>query len=55
MPDEQLLELKEKEILVTGGCGFIGSEITKQLSSIGANVTIIDNLSSGKEEYIKNF
>ena len=54
-PDEQLLELKEKEILVTGGCGFIGSEITKQLSSIGANVTIIDNLSSGKEEYIKNF
>ena len=53
--DEQLLELKEKEILVTGGCGFIGSEITKQLSSIGANVTIIDNLSSGKEEYIKNF
>ena len=25
------------------------------MSEIGANVTIIDNLSSGKEEYIKNF
>tara|TARA_B110000438_G_C15801194_1_gene645243 strand:+ start:306 stop:1304 length:999 start_codon:yes stop_codon:yes gene_type:complete len=47
--------LKGKEILLTGGCGFIGSEVTKQLSEIGANVTIIDNLSSGKEEYIKNF
>ena len=40
--------------MVTGGCGFIGSEVTKQLSNIGANVTIFDNLSSGKEEYIKN-
>lgn len=47
-------ELHGKEILITGGCGFIGSEITKQLSSIGAHVTILDNLSSGKEEYIAN-
>ena len=39
--------------MVTGGCGFIGSEITKQLSSIGARVTVFDNLSSGKEEYIE--
>ena len=46
--------LKNKQVLVTGGCGFIGSEITKQLSSIGAIVTILDNLSSGKEEYIQN-
>ena len=46
--------LKDKEILVTGGCGFIGSEITKQLSNLDSKVTIIDNLSSGKEEYIKN-
>jgi nucleoside-diphosphate-sugar epimerase len=44
--------LKDKEVLVTGGCGFIGSEITKQLSSLGARVTVFDNLSSGKEEYI---
>jgi len=45
--------LKNKEVLITGGCGFIGSEMVKQLSAIGANVTIIDNLSSGKEKYIE--
>jgi nucleoside-diphosphate-sugar epimerase len=44
--------LKGSEVLLTGGCGFIGSEVAKQLSSIGARVTIFDNLSSGKEEYI---
>lgn len=44
--------LKDKEVLLTGGCGFIGSEVTKQLSNIGARVTVFDNLSSGKEEYI---
>ena len=45
--------LSGREVLVTGGCGFIGSEVTKQLSTIGANVTVLDNLSSGKEEYIR--
>ena len=53
MTNSELSNLKNKEILVTGGCGFIGSEIVKQLSLAGANVTIIDNLSSGKEKYIQ--
>ena len=53
MTSNGLSILKNKEILVTGGCGFIGSEIVKQLSLIGANVTIIDNLSSGREKYIQ--
>ena len=53
MADNELSNLKNKEILVTGGCGFIGSEIVKQLSQIGASVTVIDNLSSGKEKYIQ--
>ena len=39
---------------MTGGCGFIGSEVTKQLSELDAKITIVDNLSSGKEEYIKD-
>ena len=52
-PDVSILE--NKEVLITGGCGFIGSEIVKQLSKIGANVTIIDNLSSGKKKYIEGF
>ena len=53
MTNNDLSVLKNKEILITGGCGFIGSEIVKQLSQIGASVTIIDNLSSGKEKYIQ--
>ena len=53
MANNDLLVLKNKEVLVTGGCGFIGSEIVKQLSQIGANVTVVDNLSSGKEKYIQ--
>ena len=53
MTSNELSSLKNKEILVTGGCGFIGSEIVKQLSQIGASITIIDNLSSGKEKYIQ--
>jgi len=46
--------LENAEVLVTGGCGFIGSEVTKQLSNSGAIVTVLDNLSSGKEAYIEN-
>jgi len=49
---EKLSDLQNKEILVTGGAGFIGSEVTKQLSNLGAKITVLDNLSSGKEQYI---
>ncbi len=34
--------------LVTGGAGFIGSNLTDQLISDGAEVLVIDDLSSGK-------
>ena len=37
---------------VTGGAGFIGSHLTKQLLKNGHNVIIIDNLHSGKKENI---
>ena len=40
---EILNELADKEVLLTGGCGFIGSEVTKQLSNLGSKITIIDN------------
>jgi UDP-glucose 4-epimerase len=36
--------------LVTGGAGFIGSHIAAKLLSQGAQVRILDNLSSGREE-----
>jgi len=34
-----------KNILITGGAGFIGANLTKNLVSKGYNVTILDNLS----------
>jgi len=43
--------------LVTGGAGFIGSHLTKKLVEEGQDITIIDNLKTGKEknlESIKN-
>jgi nucleoside-diphosphate-sugar epimerase len=36
--------------LVTGGAGFIGSNIVDELVRRGNQVTVLDNLSSGKEE-----
>jgi len=38
---------RDKKILVTGGCGFIGSSIVENLVAYGAHVTILDNLSTG--------
>jgi dTDP-glucose 4,6-dehydratase len=46
------LNFKERRILVTGGAGFIGSEVTSQLIKMGSNVTVLDNFSSGKKNYL---
>jgi len=40
---------KPKNILVTGGAGFIGSCLVNKLVEQGYNVVVIDNLSSGKK------
>ena len=40
--------------VVTGGAGFIGSNIVKKLVSRGDNVTVIDNLNTGKEENLES-
>ena len=34
-----------KNILITGGAGFIGSNLTIHLVKKGYNITILDNLS----------
>ena len=38
----------EKNVLVTGGASFIGSHLVDQLVSLSAEVTIADDLSTGK-------
>jgi len=45
-------KLKSKNILVTGGAGFIGSHLANRLIEQNNNVVIIDNLSSGRKENI---
>ena len=41
-----------KKVIVTGGAGFIGSHIVDKLISLGIEVIVLDNLSSGKKENI---
>tara|TARA_Y100001936_G_scaffold253570_1_gene319051 strand:+ start:922 stop:1914 length:993 start_codon:yes stop_codon:yes gene_type:complete len=47
------MNYKDKRILVTGGAGFIGSEVVSQLLKKNAMVTVLDNFSSGKKQYLK--
>lgn len=42
-----------RRVLVTGGAGFIGSNLVESLVMIGAKVFVIDNLSSGKIANLK--
>ena len=44
---------KQKErIIVTGGCGFIGSHLVDRLLKDGHEVMVVDNLCSGKKENV---
>ena len=40
--------------LVTGGCGFIGVNVVSRLTSQGARVRVLDDLSLGKREDIEH-
>jgi len=41
-------------VLVTGGAGFIGSHLTRLLFQAGAIVLVIDNLSTGRRENLRD-
>jgi len=48
------MEWTGKRVLVTGGAGFIGSHLAAKLLSLGAHVTVIDDLSAGDMERVPN-
>ena len=49
-----LEEVRSKNILVTGGAGFIGSHLCKALIDLDHNVICLDNLFTGSLENIKD-
>jgi len=49
-----MADLKGKKVLVTGGAGFIGFHLCNKLSQLTDDLTIYDDLSSGKMENVKD-
>lgn len=48
------MEKKKRQILVTGGAGFLGSHLCDALIKKGNNVTCVDNYYSGHQRNIKS-
>ena len=49
------IQLTKKKILVTGGAGFIGSNLTEALLKLNNEVICLDNFATGKKENITQF
>ncbi|MFV8281367.1 SDR family oxidoreductase [Christiangramia marina] len=47
--------MKSSKVLVTGGAGFIGSNLCEKLLEFGAEVTCLDNLATGHKHNIDPF
>ncbi|MGO1369361.1 SDR family oxidoreductase [Senegalia sp. (in: firmicutes)] len=46
---------KDSKFLVTGGAGFIGSNLVEKILELGYEVNVLDNFSTGKRENLKEF
>lgn len=46
---------KNRSVLVTGGAGFIGSNLVARLLCEGAAVRVVDNLERGQKQYLGTF
>ena len=51
--DEESGEYMKKDVLVTGGAGFIGSNLVRLLLSRGYAVRVLDNLTTGYQENLE--
>jgi len=49
-----MVEFNGKKVMVTGGAGFIGFHLSKALANLTDDLTIYDNLSSGKMENVRD-
>ena len=48
------MSAKGLKVFLTGGAGFIGNEVARQLVMQGANVTVVDNFINGKIENLED-
>lgn len=55
MTKQQINKLEKKQVLVTGGAGFIGSNLCEFLLNYNISVVCLDNFSTGKKNNIISF
>lgn len=54
LPNDLAAQVKGARFLVTGGAGFIGSQLAEAILAAGASVRVLDNFFSGKRENLEN-
>ena len=55
MSYKELVFPNNTKFLVTGGAGFIGSNLCEAILDLGYEVTCLDNLSTGKQANVDPF